>query len=300
MSRRYANFDWNHARAFLATVEEGSLSAAARALGSTQPTVSRQISALEKALDLMLFERAGRGLTLTSGGSKLLDRLRAMGEAADQISLQAFGQTQRIDGTVYITASVGAAVLLPPVLKKLRESHPGICVNLAVSTSAKDLQRREADIALRHVEPTQPELLAREVTRQPVTSRLYASPTYLERFSHPLTKEDLSTADFLNFEDTDRLQRRLRDVGLPIAAEKFKIVSDDWMIMCDFIRKGLGIGLLPEMIGDHDPSVQRVPFDISPVTVQTWITVHRELHTTPRIRVVYDLLCSELADQASL
>ena len=295
MNSRYANFDWNQARAFLATVEEGSLSAAARALGSTQPTVSRQISALEEALDLVLFERVGRGLTLTSGGSKLVDQLRAMGEAAHQISLQAFGQTQRIDGTVCITASVGAAVLLPPVLKKLRESHPGICVNLAVSTAAKDLQRREADIALRHVEPTQPVLLTREVTRQPVRSRLYVSPSYLDRFSRPLKKEDLSTADFLNFEDSDRLQRRLRDVGLPIAAENFKIVSDDWMIMCDFIRNGLGIGLLPETIGDHDPSLQRVPFEIPPVAVQTWITVHTELHKTPRIRIVYDLLCSELA-----
>jgi len=296
MNGRYANFDWNQARAFLATVEEGSLSAAARALGSTQPTVSRQISALEEALDLMLFERVGRGLTLTPGGSKLVDQLRAMGEAAHQISLQAFGQTQRIDGTVCLTASAGAAVLLSPVLKKLRESHPRICVNLAVSTASKDLQRREADIALRHVEPDQPELLTREITKQSVTSRLYVSPTYLDRFPQPLKKEDLSTADFLNFEDSDRLQRRLKDVGLPVASENFKIVSDDWMVMCDFMKKGLGIGLLPETIGDHDPMLQRVPFEMPPVAVQTWITVHKELHTTPRIRVVYDLLCSELAD----
>ncbi|MCP5011523.1 MAG: LysR family transcriptional regulator, partial [Aestuariibacter sp.] len=80
------NFDWNRARAFLVTAEEGSLSAAARALGMTQPTLGRQVDALEQELGIVLFQRAGRGLALTPAGLELLDHVRTMGEAASRVS----------------------------------------------------------------------------------------------------------------------------------------------------------------------------------------------------------------------
>ena len=105
MNWQSMSFDWNQARAFLATAEEGSLSAAARAIGQTQPTLSRQVAALEQDLGVTLFERIGRSLSLTQSGLELLDHFRAMGDAANRISLTASGQSQAIEGRVSITAT---------------------------------------------------------------------------------------------------------------------------------------------------------------------------------------------------
>src|SRR5512137_529250 len=111
------SFDWTLARAFLATAEAGSLSAAARLAGQTQPTLGRQVAALERALGIALFERVGRGLALTPSGREVLEHVRAMGEAAGRVALVASGRSQAVAGPIRITASeVYAAHLLPSIL----------------------------------------------------------------------------------------------------------------------------------------------------------------------------------------
>ena len=135
------SFDWNQARAFLATAEEGSLSAAARALGQTQPTIGRQVAALEEDLGVTLFERVGRSLALTQSGLELLDHFRAMGDAASRISLTASGQSQAIEGQVSITATpVLATYRLPAILKRLRDEAPGIVIEIIASHSSRALE----------------------------------------------------------------------------------------------------------------------------------------------------------------
>ncbi|MDH5452601.1 MAG: LysR family transcriptional regulator, partial [Paracoccaceae bacterium] len=142
-------FDWNHMRAFLATAEGGSLSAAARALGQTQPTLGRQVAALEAQLGIMLFERVGRSLALTQSGRDLLEHVRSMGEAANRISLAASGQSQSIEGRVRITASdIMSAYVLPPVLRHLRQLAPLLDIDIVAANDIRDLMRREADIAI--------------------------------------------------------------------------------------------------------------------------------------------------------
>ena len=119
------HFDWNRARAFLVTVEQGSLSAGARALGLTQPTLGRQVAALEKELGVTLFERVGQGLKLTESGHELVRHVKAMGEAADQLSLAASGQSQNLEGTVVISASdIEAVFMLPGVIEQIRIELP--------------------------------------------------------------------------------------------------------------------------------------------------------------------------------
>ncbi|MEM6995867.1 MAG: LysR family transcriptional regulator, partial [Myxococcota bacterium] len=148
MDWRSVRFDWNRARAFLLTAEEGSLSAGARALGVTQPTLGRQVEALQRELGVVLFEREGRGLRLTPAGLELVEHVRAMGEAASRVSRTASGQSQVLEGTICITASeVMAACVLPAFIARLRRDQPGIEIELAVSNSPLDLRRREADIA---------------------------------------------------------------------------------------------------------------------------------------------------------
>lgn len=164
MDWRSVKFDWNRARAFLVTAEEGSLSAAARALGMTQPTLSRQVDALEEELSLVLFERAGRGLILTPSGLELLEHVRGMGEAASHVSRAASGQSQSIEGSICIAASeVYSALILPPIIQKLRREYPGISIEIVASNASSDLLRREADIAIRHVASSQPDVITKKI-----------------------------------------------------------------------------------------------------------------------------------------
>ena len=164
MDWRGITFDWNQARAFLVTAREGSYSAAALALGVAQPTIGRQVAALEAELGVTLFERVGRGLTLTPAGLDLAEHVSAMGDAAMAVSRLAAGQSTSLEGIVCITASEAvSALLLPPVLAQIRAAHPRIELELVVSNEAADLRRREADIAVRNFRPTDPELIAVKV-----------------------------------------------------------------------------------------------------------------------------------------
>jgi DNA-binding transcriptional LysR family regulator len=287
------SFDWNQVRAFLATVEEGSLSAAARALRLTQPTLGRQVAALEEALGVVLFERIGRSLALTPSGLELLDHVREMGEAANRISLAASGRSQAIEGVVRITASDAmSACFLPPVLQHLREVAPGIEVEIVASNALRDLRRREADIAIRHVRPDQPDLIARLVRE--TTAHLYAAPAYLDRVGRPMEKADMGRFDFIGFEDNKVLLNGLNALGLTLTRANFPLVADSGVVAWEMVKQGLGIGVMMHELAELTPEVEQVLPEIDPIPVPIWLTTHRELHTSRRIRLVYDLLAQAL------
>src|SRR6056297_282227 len=234
------NFDWNRMRAFLVTAEEGSFSAAARALNSSQPTLGRQVSALEDELGLALFERVGAKLVLTPGGLELLDHARAMSDAATRASLSASGQSQSLEGTVCISVGeIFAGHALPPIIEKLRTQEPGIDIEIVASNSSSDLRRREADIAFRAGELTQPDLIAKKVCD--MASRFYASPEYLEKIGRPRTKEDLCRADFIDFDDTGVYGRYLNDRGFNLTPRNFPIRSESHLLQWELAKSGVGI-----------------------------------------------------------
>lgn len=294
MDWRAVKFDWNRARAFLVTAEEGSLSAAARALGMAQPTVGRQVDALEAELGVVLFERVGRGFSLTPSGIELLEHVRAMGEAANRVSLTATGQAQTIEGNICIAASeTYAAVLLPPIISKLRSLEPGIHVEVVASNLASDLRRREADIAVRNFPPSEPDLIARKI--RDVPARLYATPQYLERIGNPRLPADLSRADFINIDPTGGYLKMLNGMGFNLVERNFPVLSENLLVMWELVKHGLGIGILDGNIGDAEPLVRRVLPDLEPIMFPIWLVAHRELNTSRRVRVVFDLLARELA-----
>lgn len=164
MDWRAIRFDWNHARAFFVSAEEGSFSAAGRALGIAQPTIGRQVAALEEELGVALFQRVGHRLELTTAGLDLMEHVRAMSGAATHVSLAATRQSHAVEGTVCVTASeLVAAHLLPPVVARLRRDHPGVELEIVASNAVRDLRRREADIAVRNFTPTQPDLVAKKL-----------------------------------------------------------------------------------------------------------------------------------------
>ena len=294
MDWRAVRFDWNRARAFLVTAEEGSLSAAARALGMAQPTLGRQVDALEKELGVILFERVRRGLTLTPGGLELLDHVRAMGEAANRMSLTSAGQSQSVEGKVVIASSeIYAAFLLPPILAKLRKVQPGIEIEIVVSTKASDLLRREADIAIRNFRPSEPDLVARKI--RDVPARLYAAPAYLESLNNPQLPYDLRKADFISIDGSGMFLKGLNAMGFNLTERNFPIVTENYLVMWELVKHGLGIGILDGLIGDAEPKVTRVLPDLAPLMFPIWLVAHRELNTSRRIRLVFDLLAKELA-----
>ena len=294
MNWQGVSFDWNQARAFLVTAEEGSLSAAARALGLTQPTLGRQVSALEEKLGVTLFERVGHSLALTQSGLELLDHVRTMGEAAGRVSLTASGQSQAIEGQVCITASDAmSAYHLPIVLKQLREIAPSIEVEVFASNTVRDLTRREADIAIRHVRPVQPDLIAKLVRE--TSARLYASTAYLDVHGRPSSPSELSDAVFIGFEHSDRLRAGLNALGLALTKSNFKLITNSGVAGWEMVRQGLGIGVMVEEIAALTPGVECVLPQLDPIPVPIWLTAHRELHTSPRIRLVFDLLAEALS-----
>jgi len=295
MDWRAINFDWNRARAFLVTSEEGSFSAAARALSSTQPTVGRQVAALEQELGVTLFERVGTRLELTVSGLDLLEHVRTMGAAANQASLAATGRSESVEGTVCITASEAiSAFLLPPILQRLRLEHPGISLELVVSNEVRDLQRREADIAIRNFAPKRPDLFARKVGES--TAHFYAAPDYIERIGPLDSNDDLARAELLGFEDpkymVDMLQRVL---GVDFREDQFPIITSNHLIQWELCKQGAGVCMMMDEVGAKEPAVVKVFPELPSIPVPIWVVCHRELRTSRRLRLVFDWLAEGLA-----
>ncbi|WP_305985144.1 LysR family transcriptional regulator [Roseibium sp. MMSF_3544] len=291
------SFDWNQVRAFLATVEEGTFSAAARVLKTTQPTIGRQIAELEDRLGVTLLERSVKGPRLTEAGESLLHHVRAMSDAATMISMAAIGQSAEVSGRVRITASDMLAVgLIPSLLSPLRKSAPGIRPELLPSNDIKDLLSREADIAVRHVRPEQPELIARHVADLP--TGLYGSRTYFEAVERPSTPRDAADHAFIGIPSGEGLLSTLRSLGIPLTQDSFVVTSDSGVVISGCLKAGFGLSLLPVALCDPEPDLERVLPDLPTPQIPVWLVTHRELRTSKRIRLVFDRLAHGLA-QAS-
>ena len=294
MNWQAISFDWNQVRAFLATAEEGSFSGAARALKSTQPTIGRQVSALEGSLGVTLLERSVRGLTITQAGRELLEHVRAMGEAAALISMVADGQSQEVMGEVTITATdLMSAAILPAILAPLRQTAPGIRVRILATGDIRNLMQREADIAIRHVRPDQPDLIARHVAD--FRGTLYGASAYLERAGRPTTPRDVADLAFVGNADPDHLLAPLHNQGIPVRAENFVISSDSNVVEWALVKAGYGISLLPEVLCDAEPGIEKVLPSLPSLQFPVWLVTHRELKTNRRIRLVFDTVARGLA-----
>ena len=293
MNDAAAPFDWNQARAFLATAEAGSLSRAARQLRLTQPTLSRQVAALEAELGVGLFDRVGKSLVLTPAGRDLLNHFRDMGAAAGRVALAAAGHSQAVAGRVSLTCSdVFAAYVLTPLLPELRDLAPGIEIEIIAANDVRDLQRREADIAIRHLRPVQPELIGRQVATW--RARLYAERGYLARRGRPAQAGDLADMDFIGFAPVERLVQTLVDFGLPVSLGNFRHTTDNGIVVAEMARRGLGIAVIPDALAPLLPELDAVLPDWPGIPVPLWLVSHREVLTSRRIRIVYDFLAEAL------
>ena len=293
MNWQTVSFDWNQVRAFLVTAEEGSLSAAARALGLTQPTLSRQVAALEEHLQVTLFERAGRTLVLTDTGHSLLDHVRVMGEAANAVSLAASGRSETIEGKVKITATdMASAYLLPPILKGLAKSAPGITVGVVAANDIRDLQRREADIALRNAEPKEPELIARRLRDS--EAHFVAAPEFLDRNGPIKTMQDLERAIWVGYTEPEVMSEQFKPLGLNVAPDRIRYHCETGFVVWEMVKQGLGVGVMISDMMESAPGLVRLLPDAPAIPVPMYLITHRELRTSRRIRVVWDALAEAL------
>lgn len=285
--------DWNHIRAFHATALAGSLSAAARQLGLTQPTLSRQVLALEADLGVALFERRGRKLVLTQTGRDLLDHIRIMGDAADTLVLAATGRVQEIGGRVCISATdTCAAYMLPEIVARIRSEAPQITIAIVASNEISDLHRGEADIAIRHVRPDRPGLVGQRI--RDTEAHFYASDDWVARNGLPERPADLARVGLMGFDDP-AFAGYMREIGIPIATEDLRIVSESSVAIWEMVKRGMGVAVMIREVAERTPGVVNLLPDMAPIPVPIWLVTHQELQSSPRVRLVQAIVAEELA-----
>lgn len=288
-----SEIDWNLIRSFVAVAETGSLSAAARRLAASQPTLGRHIAELEQALGVTLFRRGRQGYVLTEAGSLLFERGRAVSAEATAFSRLALGSVEAIEGTVRIAASeIVATCVLPAMLARLGAEEPGIEVEIVASNQVENLLRRDADIAIRMVQPSQNELVARKVVDIPLSA--CAARTYLDRRGRPQRLEELGEHDLVGFDRSDELIRGLERFLPGLTRNAFRLRSDNHIVLWEAVRSGNGIGIAQMPLIRRDPLVEIVLPDLPLPTLPVWLAMHRDVRASVRIRRVADFLHEEL------
>lgn len=285
--------DWDLYRTFLAVVRDGSLSAAGRRLGLTQPTAGRHVEALESSLGASLFTRSPRGLVPTPAARVLIPHAEAMAAAAAALSRAASGEARGEAGTVRLTASeiVGYEVL-PPILADFCTRHPRIVLELVLSNHNEDLLRRDADVAVRMARPTQKALVARRIGT--VKLGLFAHRRYAEQFGLPKTPEELPSYRWIGF---DRDAQAFRPVGgapVQLRREQFGFRCDSGPTQIAALRAGIGIAGCHVNIARRDPNLIPVLETAFKFNIEMWLAMHEDAKATRRIRLLFDHLVGGL------
>lgn len=284
--------DWDLVRTFLALIEAGSLSAAARQLGVSQPTVGRQLDALEARLGV-LFARTSQGLLATATALDLVEPAQRMASSWATMTRLATGRAESIAGTVRLTASRSVSTyILPPILAELRLQWPEIELELVASDIVQDLLRRDADIAVRNVRPTQDDVIARKVGEMAIG--LFAGPDYATRRPLPTTLDELLTHELIGFDRSDELIRGFANQGVVVDRGAFSVRCDDHVVLVELIAAGLGLGFV-SLASARARGLVSVPLPLPPLHLPVWVATHQEVHTSRRIRVIADALVATLA-----
>ncbi|MDK4701044.1 LysR family transcriptional regulator [Rhizobium sp. CNPSo 4062] len=291
---RVAEPSWDFYRTFLAVLEHGSLSAAARELGLTQPTVGRHILALEQSVGAELFTRSQQGLLPTDTALVLKPYAETLASTTAALLRAASASKDKVSGTVRISASevIGAEVL-PPILAKLQAGFPDLIVELSASDTVEDLLQREADIAVRMVAPAQEALLARHIGI--ISLGLFAHRSYIERYGKPETLEELRRHKLIGFDRQTAYIRMMTKRYPMLEGVSFSFRSDHSIALHNALRAGIGIGFLQIPLAGRDPALVQLLPEIE-VEIDTWIVMHENLKTSPRCRVTFDALVMGLLD----
>lgn len=289
------DIDWQLLKAFRAVLRQGTLSGAARELGLTQPTLGRQIAALEESLGVALFTRSPQGLSPTAAAAALAPHAEAMASAAETLARAASGAADPAKGTVRLTASVFmAGEVLPAMLADFQDRHRGIVVELLASNLVEDLLRRDADLAVRTTRPTQAALVAKRIGSVPVG--LYARRDYLARRGMPKQLSDVADHVVIGFDRDDSVARGVAIAGLALTRDLFSFRTDNDLVQFAAIREGVGIGGCQIGIARRNPDLVRVLPEIVLIEFEVWLAMHEDLRWDRRVRLLFDHLAERLGD----
>jgi DNA-binding transcriptional LysR family regulator len=291
--------DWAWYRSFLAVLDAGSLSAAARALGLTQPTLGRHIDQLEKALGLTLFVRSVDGFAPTEAALPLRAYAASIASNAAALRRAAASHGDGVRGTVRISASdvIGVEVL-PSILARLRARHPDLVMELVVSNVIDDLLRRESDIAVRHVAPTQEALIARRaMRRQVVPVGMHAE---FDAAGTPQTLDELEGHSLIGPDGDGPFVRKLQARFPMLQRARMALRTDNNLAQLAAIRAGYGIGACQSALAARDTGLVRVLRGEFSVVLDTWVAMHADLRSTPRCAVTFAAIVEGMTAHAAL
>jgi DNA-binding transcriptional LysR family regulator len=278
-------------------LQTGSLSAAGREMGMTQPTVGRHIDSLEAALRVKLFTRSFDGFAPTDAALELKPYALSLAATAAALKRVASSQGDGVRGTVRITASEVISIeVLPPILAALREQHPGLVIELLPSNKVEDLLHREADIAVRMVRPAQDALVAKRVGG--IDVGLHAHRRYLDAHGTPRTMEALRGHALIGWDTENAYIRKLQAQYPAITRAAMGFRADSDVAQLAAIRAGLGIGFCQTGIAARDSSLVRVLKPHFSLTLDTWIAMHADLRDSPRCAATFAALAKGLAAYA--
>ena len=287
-------FDWNLVTSFLAVLDHGSLAAAARATGVSQPTLGRHVDEFERELGVTLFERGRGGMMATETALAVAEQARAMRDASAAIEMAATGHSQSVEGTVRITASqIVSTYFLPGILASMFDDLPGIEIELVASNTVENLLQRDADIAIRMARPVQNDLIARQVNT--LEMGIFAHRSYLASKGEPSGVEDLAGHVIIGYDRNDLVIRGFQAAGFTVDRHFFRYRCDDQVTAFEALAAGIGIGFAPRALASRHPALERLLPDIAIPGLPMWLTSHRELRTSRKIRAVSDYLGERLS-----
>jgi DNA-binding transcriptional LysR family regulator len=287
---------WELLRQFWVVARCGSLSKAAESLGVSQPTLSRQMDAMEAQLGHPVFERSTRGMRLTALGQRLMEPIAQMHAASMSAQRLVQANDASLDGEVVVSASeMTSTYVLPPIVAALARAHAGLRVKLVSTDAVSDLVEREADIAVRMVQPREPSLVARKVGEMRVVA--VASHDYLAAHGEPSGFADMPGHHIVECLRETGLRPALQVAGVDLSALRFTASTNSHVVAWKMVRAGLGIGFVTEAVAVMEPAVRRILPDAPTPVLPVWLAVHQEIKSSPRIRTVYDHLAQALAER---
>jgi DNA-binding transcriptional LysR family regulator len=276
--------NWDDLRIFLALAREGKLTAVAKKLNVSHPTVARRVKQLEAAVGARLFDRLPDRFVLTPAGEALLGDVQAMEEAAASIHRRSAGMNGDVLGSVRISAGEAMMNYLSRNLPRLRNNLNCIEFELVASHTLANLSRREADLMIRDKVPD----LASIVTRK-LGHAAYAIYGAVDFAMSGTSRDALRKMPWLGFDEEHAYmpgQSWLHDL---LEGKRPAIRTNDWQILQEATRAGSGLAVLPCYMGDADPNLRRIA-PVKEVVAEQWLLVHRDLRALPRVRAVMDAI----------
>lgn len=272
---------------FLAVLDSGSLSAAARERAISQPTARRHIEALELALGAILFTRSATGLLPTDAARAALPLAEEMRASARALERALSARPGPVSGRVRLTASlVMSSDVLPPILAGLAVLHPGLCVELSATNAIENLRRRDADIALRVTPPVQDGLVARRLGE--VELGLFVSPAYTQTRGLPTTPDDLPAHALIDEDRGRGFVQALLASGIEAGPLRFTLGCDNDAVQLAMLRAGVGIGVCQVPLARRYGLIRVLPGFRAGMPI--WLVMHEDLRAVPRVRAVFDHL----------